>query len=254
MENNIIVDAEEKLKREQRLKRFGANDPEYLKQIQNDKSMKLSPDDINPINPKESYKLNIKEEEGKEIKFDKKRLMLFGVNLMNTEDIENYFNFKTKKIYWLNDFTCLVEFDNEESSLETFWYFSNSTYDKSKSELENYNWKKSKNYMKMNRELDIEIRVAEEGDVDKKSDRKESVYYKFYNNKKRNYNKYFLTYVFLGTSSIDCISISIGFKLSTSSIKSFLLLEKRFILFKGTNFIIKLNIKVVKENKILIFH
>ena len=191
MENNIIVDAEEKLKREQRLKRFGANDPEYLKQIQTDKSMKLTPDDINPINPKESYKLNIKEEEGKEIKFDKKRLMLFGVNLMNTEDIENYFNFKTKKIYWLNDFTCLVEFDNEESSLETFWYFSNSTYDKSKSELENYNWKKSKNYMKMNRELDIEIRVAEEGDVDKKSDRKESVYYKFYNNKKRNYNKYY---------------------------------------------------------------
>ena len=190
MENNIIVDAEEKLKREQRLKRFGANDPEYLKQIQSDKSMKLTPDDINPINPKESYKLNIKEEEGKEIKFDKKRLMLFGVNLMNTEDIENYFNFKTKKIYWLNDFTCLVEFDNEESSLETFWYFSNSTYDKSKSELENYNWKKSKNYMKMNRELDIEIRVAEEGDVNKKSDRKESVYYKFYNNNRRNYRKY----------------------------------------------------------------
>ena len=191
MENNIIVDAEEKFKREQRLKRFGANDPEYLKQIQTDKSMKLTPDDINPINPKETYKLNIKEEEGKEIKFDKKRLMLFGVTLMKTEDIENYFNFKTKKIYWLNDFTCLVEFDNEESSLETFWYFSNSTYDKSKSELENYNWKKSKNFMKMNRELDIEIRVAEEGDVDKKSDRKESVYYKFYNNKKRNYNKYY---------------------------------------------------------------
>ena len=191
MENNIIVDAEEKFKREQRLKRFGANDPEYLKQIQTDKSMKLTPDDINPINPKETYKLNIKEEEGKEIKFDKKRLMLFGVNLMNTEDIENYFNFKTKKIYWLNDFTCLVEFDNEESSLGTYWHFSNSNYDDSKSELENYNWKKSKNYMKMNRELDIEIRVAEEGDVDKKSDRKESVYYKFYNNKKRNYNKYY---------------------------------------------------------------
>ena len=188
MENNIIVDAEEKLKREQRLKRFGANDPEYLKQIQNDKSMKLTPDDVNPINPKESYKLNIKEEEGKEIKFDKKRLMLFGVNLMNTEDIENYFNFKTKKIYWLNDFTCLAEFDNEESSLGTYWHFSNSNYDDSKSELENYNWKKSKNFMKMNRELDIEIRVAEEGDVDKKSDRKESVYYKFYNNK-RNYNR-----------------------------------------------------------------
>ena len=44
--------------------------------------------------------------------------------------------------------------------------------------------------MKMNRELDIEIRVAEEGDVDKKSDRKESVYYKFYNNK-RNYNRFY---------------------------------------------------------------
>ena len=190
MENNIIVDAEEKFKREQRLKRFGANDPEYLKQIQTDKSMKLTPDDINPINPKETYKLNIKEEEGKEIKFDKKRLMLFGVNLMNTEDIENYFNYKLKKIYWLNDFTCLVEFDNEESSLETYWNFTNSNYDDSKSELENYNWKKSKNYMKMNRELDIEIRVAEEGDVNKKSDRKESVYYKFYNNNRRNYRKY----------------------------------------------------------------
>ena len=190
MENNIIVDAEEKFKREQRLKRFGANDPEYLKQIQTDKSMKLTPDDINPINPKETYKLNIKEEEGKEIKFDKKRLMLFGVNLMNTKDIENYFNYKLKKIYWLNDFTCLVEFDNEESSLGTYWHFSNSNYDDSKSELENYNWKKSKNYMKMNRELDIEIRVAEEGDVNKKSDRKESVYYKFYNNNRRNYRKY----------------------------------------------------------------
>ena len=190
MENNIIVDAEEKFKREQRLKRFGANDPEYLKQIQTDKSMKLTPDDINPINPKETYKLNIKEEEGKEIKFDKKRLMLFGVNLMNTEDIENYFNYKLKKIYWLNDFTCLVEFDNEESSLGTYWNFTNSNYDDSKSELENYNWKKSKNYMKMNRELDIEIRVAEEGDVNKKSDRKESVYYKFYNNNRRNYRKY----------------------------------------------------------------
>ena len=190
MENNIIVDAEEKFKREQRLKRFGANDPEYLKQIQTDRSMKLTPDDINPINPKETYKLNIKEEEGKEIKFDKKRLMLFGVNLMNTEDIENYFNYKLKKIYWLNDFTCLVEFDNEESSLGTYWHFSNSNYDDSKSELENYNWKKSKNYMKMNRELDIEIRVAEEGDVNKKSDRKESVYYKFYNNNRRNYRKY----------------------------------------------------------------
>ncbi len=190
MENNIIVDAEEKFKREQRLKRFGANDPEYLKQIQTDKSMKLTPDDINPINPKETYKLNIKEEEGKEIKFDKKRLMLFGVNLMNTEDIENYFNYKLKKIYWLNDFTCLVEFDNEESSLGTYWHFTNSNYDDSKSELENYNWKKSKNYMKMNRELDIEIRVAEEGDVNKKSDRKESVYYKFYNNNRRNYRKY----------------------------------------------------------------
>ena len=190
MENNIIVDAEEKFKREQRLKRFGANDPEYLKQIQTDKSMKLTPDDINPINPKETYKLNIKEEEGKEIKFDKKRLMLFGVNLMNTEDIENYFNYKTKKIYWLNDFTCLAEFDNEESSLATFWNFTNSNYDDSKSELENYNWKKSKNYMKMNRELDIEIRVAEEGDVNKKSDRKESVYYKFYNNNRKNYRKY----------------------------------------------------------------
>ena len=152
--------------------------------------MKLTPDDINPINPKETYKLNIKEEEGKEIKFDKKRLMLFGVNLMNTEDIENYFNYKLKKIYWLNDFTCLVEFDNEESSLGTYWHFSNSNYDDSKSELENYNWKKSKNYMKMNRELDIEIRVAEEGDVNKKSDRKESVYYKFYNNNRRNYRKY----------------------------------------------------------------
>ena len=190
MENNIIVDAEEKFKREQRLKRFGANDPEYLKQIQTDKSMKLTPDDINPINPKETYKLNIKEEEGKEIKFDKKRLMLFGVNLMNTEDIENYFNYKLKKIYWLNDFTCLAEFDNEESSLATFWNFTNSNYDDSKSELENYNWKKSKNFMKMNRELDIEIRVAEEGDVNKKSDRKESVYYKFYNNNRRNYRKY----------------------------------------------------------------
>ena len=47
MENTIIVDAQEKRKRELRLQRFGTNDSEYLKKISQDKSTK-------PIHPKQN--------------------------------------------------------------------------------------------------------------------------------------------------------------------------------------------------------
>ena len=33
--------------------------------------------------------------------------MIFGVNLMNTEDISDYFGGNNiKKIFWINDYTC----------------------------------------------------------------------------------------------------------------------------------------------------
>lgn len=185
MEESIIVDAEEKKKRELRMQRFGANDSEYLKKIAQDKSLKFVPEDVQLKNPKESYKILIDESKKEEIKFDKKKLMLFGVNLMNTEDIETYMNnieVKIKKIFWLNDFTCLVELDNEDITLKAFEALTSSQIDKDKSDYDNYNWKKSKTFVKMNRELDIEVRIAIEGDVDKKSERKDSVYYRFYSN------------------------------------------------------------------------
>ena len=179
MEESIIVDAEEKKKRELRMQRFGVNDSEYLKKIAQDKSLKFVPEDVQLKNPKESYKIVIDESKKEEIKFDKKKLMLFGVNLMNTEDIETYMNnieVKIKKIFWLNDFTCLVELDNEETTLRAFETLTGFQIDKDKSEIDNYNWKKSKTFVKMNRELDIEVRIAVEGDVDKKSERKDSVF------------------------------------------------------------------------------
>ena len=185
MEESIIVDAEEKKKRELRMQRFGVNDSEYLKKISQDKSLKFVPEDVQLKNPKESYKIIIDESKKEEIKFDKKKLMLFGVNLMNTEDIETYMNnieVKIKKIFWLNDFTCLVELDNEEITLRAFETLTGLQIDKDKSEYDNFNWKKSKTFIKMNRELDIEVRIAVEGDVDKKSERKDSVFYRFYCN------------------------------------------------------------------------
>lgn len=193
MDDNIIVDAEEKIKREMRMKRFGVNDSEYLKKISEDKSLKRVPEDVNPLNPKENYKIMLDETKKNEIKFDKKKLMLYGVHLMNTEDIEKYLNeieVKIKKIYWLNDFTCLVELDNEEISLNAFWKLTGTQCDKEKDDFDNYNWKKAKTYLTMNRELDIEIRVSVEGDLNKKSEKKESVYYKFYNKKKFNAKYY----------------------------------------------------------------
>ena len=81
MEESIIVDAEEKKKRELRMQRFGVNDSEYLKKIAQDKSLKFVPEDVQLKNPKESYKIVIDESKKEEIKFDKKKLMLFGVNL-----------------------------------------------------------------------------------------------------------------------------------------------------------------------------
>ena len=193
MDENIIVDAEEKQKRLERLKRFGENDSEYLEKIKKDRSLKLTPDDIILNKPKSSYKINIESEEGKEIVFDKKKLMLFGIELMNTEDIESYFdniNKSIKKIFWLNDFTCLVEFDNELICLEAYSLLTHYEIDKNKSDIENFNWRKSLNYMVKNRELEIEVRIAVEGDVNKKSDKKEGVYYKFYNKKIYNNNYY----------------------------------------------------------------
>jgi hypothetical protein len=52
--------------------------------------------------------------------------------------------------------------------------------------------------MVMNRELDIEVRFAQEGDSEKKATRKESVFYRFYNRKEHNSNNNHRNYNYYG--------------------------------------------------------
>lgn len=121
--------------------------------------------------------------------FDKKKIMMYGVNLMSTNDIEVYFNryeFKIKKIFWLNDFSCIVEFDNESKALEAFWKMTKQEYDGNKNEKENYDWKPAEKEILFNFEMDIELRIADNEDMNRKSKKNESVYYRFYN--RNNYN------------------------------------------------------------------
>jgi hypothetical protein len=96
--------------------------------------------------------------------FDKKRLMIFGVNTMSTENVEEYFNYSIKKIYWINDFTCiflynlgLVEFGTEEEALKIFEDFTGTKVDKDGDLFEQFNWKPTKTY----KENELLLRVSE---------------------------------------------------------------------------------------------
>lgn len=129
--------------------------------------------------------------------FDRKKLTLFGVNLLSSDDIEEYFNnanFKVKKIFWLNDFSCkfillnigVVEFDSEAIALETYEYFTEEKIDNSSTDLKNFDWRKSKSFTINEKDQEILIRVSEKNDLSKKSDKNEAVYYRFYNKRMKN--------------------------------------------------------------------
>ena len=89
---------------------------------------------------------------------------------MSNNDIEEYFGKrKIIKTFWLNDFSCIiyfnkgvVEFENEEIALEIFSKLTNFKYDETKSELENYDWRKSKKYQVLDNVLDLSLRISEE--------------------------------------------------------------------------------------------
>lgn len=206
------VDEEER-KRLLRIEKFGKSEYEpdsYLKRLEQKKNYYKerdekyerirhnnafrytnNPDRIMPIKPKDEFKLDFTNSDPKLIK---KRLMLYGVNLMNTNDICSYLGGRfIKKLYWLNDYTCVVEFDTETAALSIFNEFTNSESNKES----DYNWKPAKEYELDKRMISIEMRVSEEGDLERKGEKKDAIYYKYYarNDKDNNgYPSYYMNY------------------------------------------------------------
>ena len=97
------------------------------------------------------------------------QLYLFGVNYMTTNDVEEYFNeFKVKKIFWINDYSCkgifyvlgVAEFDNENKAREAFETMTNTKVNPNLSNEENYNWKPAKSYTVEDKMLDLYIRFS----------------------------------------------------------------------------------------------
>ena len=56
-----------------------------------------------------------------------------------------------------------MEFDKEEISLEIFQELSNYKIDENISDLENFDWKPSKSFMIIETEVELLLRVSEEG-------------------------------------------------------------------------------------------
>ena len=104
-------------KRRQRLEKFGPTDKPKTELFKKDYSLikqrqdfVSDPSMIIESKPRSEFKLLLSEKP----KIDFRKIMLFGVNLLNTNDIINYIGGQfVKKLYWLNDFTCIVEFDTE---------------------------------------------------------------------------------------------------------------------------------------------
>ena len=190
--------SEEELNRQMRLEKFGKVDYEpdsYLRQLEkrtvkeyqkkeriNQFKYEEDPDKIKPKKDKEEFRLNLVSNEPH---FDKRRIMLFGVNLMNSNDIADFLGGQyIKKLYWLNDFTCVVEFDTEVACLTLFREFTGN-HEQESSDYEYFNWKVSKGHLLDNRMIDIEMRISEEGDLLRKADKKDAIYYKYYARKEK---------------------------------------------------------------------
>lgn len=56
-----------------------------------------------------------------------------------------------------------MEFDCEDTALKVLGELTDFIYDENKSEKENYDWRKSKDFTVLDNKLDLSLRVAEEG-------------------------------------------------------------------------------------------
>ena len=87
---------------------------------------------------------------------------------MTTNDVEEYFNeFKVKKIFWINDFSCkwnvdkgVVEFDNEKVTQEAFENLTNFKVNPTLSDKDNFDWKSAKPYTVEDKNLNLFIRYS----------------------------------------------------------------------------------------------
>ena len=83
---------------------------------------------------------------------------------MSTDDISDYFNqnnFKIKKIFWLNDYSCIIEFDDESIALEAYQKFTGFNLNNDHSENENYDWKPSLPFKIQDDLQELSIRICE---------------------------------------------------------------------------------------------
>ncbi len=81
---------------------------------------------------------------------------------MSTDDIEDYFNqisFKIKKIFWLNDFCCVIEFDCESLALEAFKKLTGLPLEEENKQ--NYDWKSSLPFFINDEAQELFIRISE---------------------------------------------------------------------------------------------
>lgn len=183
-------------KRRQRLEKFGPTDKtekELFKKdhflIKQRRDFVSDPSMIIESKPRSEFKLLLSERP----KIDFRKIMLFGVNLLNTNDIMNYIGGQfVKKLYWLNDFTCIVEFDTEILAKNVYKDYTSCDVSHLNSNdidenTEEINWKASKLYENDgNFQVNIEMRFAEEGEESKKSDKKDAVFYRFYARNSKN--------------------------------------------------------------------
>ena len=108
--------------------------------------------------------------------------MIFGVELLNTEEINtNLYDFmqNIKRVRWLNDFSCLIDFDSDEACVNTYFTLTGSEkIDSNEKSL--FNWKEAPKYISGGHTLCPIVRIAEDGDTERKSDKTEAAFYKYY--------------------------------------------------------------------------
>lgn len=74
----------------------------------------------------------------------------------------------------------MVEFDSEEYGLSTYYEFTGTHPSDEAEELEKFNWKQSRPFKLDIHEVIPEIRISEQKDIERKSDKKDAIYYKYY--------------------------------------------------------------------------
>jgi hypothetical protein len=84
---------------------------------------------------------------------------------MSGDDIGDYFNqndFKIKKLFWLNDYSCVIEFDSESQALDAFQKFTGCSFMTSdESDVEKFDWKPSLPFIIQDESQELFLRVSE---------------------------------------------------------------------------------------------